>query len=98
MTNFCNECSHQDHESNLIYQQGGGWLCKECNTKKHEAVNHPSHYQSEKFEVIEIIEAFRLGFNLGNAVKYILRAGKKDNFTQDLEKAMWYLNREINKK
>lgn len=62
-----------------------------------EAVDHPSHYQSDKFEVIDIIEAFNLGFNLGNAVKYILRAGKKDNFTQDLEKAMWYLNREINK-
>lgn len=60
-----------------------------------ENVNHPSHYQSSTIEVIEVIEAFGLGFNLGNAIKYILRAGKKNLLVEDLEKAVWYLKREI---
>lgn len=63
-----------------------------------ERVNHPAHYQSGNgMEVIDVIDAFGLGFNLGNAVKYILRAGKKDkdNDITDLEKAKWYLQREI---
>ena len=61
-----------------------------------EAVDHPSHYQSKSgLEAIDVIEAFNLDFHLGNAVKYILRAGKKDNELQDLEKAMWYLARHI---
>lgn len=63
-----------------------------------DVVNHPSHYQSKTgLESIDVIEAFDLGFHLGNAVKYILRAGKKDDRTQDLSKAIWYLNRELNK-
>src|SRR5262249_2287986 len=43
-----------------------------------ELVNHPSHYKGNKFEAIDIIEDFNLNFNLGNAIKYILRAGKKN--------------------
>jgi len=62
--------------------------------KSSEAVNHPSHYQGNKFECIDIIEDFNLGFCLGNAVKYILRAGKKQDRIQDLRKAIWYLQRE----
>jgi hypothetical protein len=60
-------------------------------------VNHPSHYNSGKIEVIEAIEDWKLGFHLGNAVKYIARAGKKDlsKEVQDLEKAIWYLRRKI---
>ena len=58
-------------------------------------VNHPSHYQGKQFEVIDVIEDFDLNFKLGNAVKYILRAGKKDNSQEDLKKAHWYLEREI---
>ncbi len=58
-------------------------------------VNNPSHYQSNNMEAIDVIEAFQLGFNLGNCIKYILRAGKKDDRLTDLKKAMWYLNREI---
>lgn len=46
-------------------------------------------------EVINIIEAYKLGFALGNTIKYILRADKKGNRLQDLRKALWYLNREI---
>ena len=61
-----------------------------------EMVNHPSHYQSKSgIEVIDVIEAFDLGFNLGNVCKYILRCGKKDSDIQELKKAKWYLEREI---
>lgn len=62
---------------------------------KKEMVNHPEHYQGKKFEVIDIIEDYNLGFNLGNALKYILRCEKKANKKQDLEKAIWYIQREI---
>jgi len=59
-------------------------------------VNHPKHYQSENgLEAIDVIEAFNLGFCLGNVVKYVLRCGHKDNEIQELEKAKWYLDREI---
>ena len=61
-----------------------------------ETVDHPAHYQSKTgLEAIDIIEAFELNFNLGNAVKYILRCGKKGNAIEDLKKAMWYLQREV---
>jgi hypothetical protein len=58
-------------------------------------VNHPSHYNKGKFEVIDVIEDWNLGFNLGNAVKYIARAEHKGTQLIDLEKAKWYLTREI---
>lgn len=62
-----------------------------------DAVNHPDHYGGgdNPYEVIKVIEAWGLGFNLENTVKYIGRAGKKDNLVQDLEKARFYLDREI---
>jgi len=62
-----------------------------------EAVDHPSHYNSGSIEVIDAIEDWNLGFSLGNAVKYISRAGKKspETYLQDLEKAVWYINREL---
>ena len=63
--------------------------------KKSSNVNHPSHYNKGKFEVIDVIEDWNFGFNLGNAIKYIARCEYKDNKKQDLEKAMWYLKREI---
>lgn len=62
------------------------------------AVNHPSHYGGEDnlYEAIKVIEAHNLGFHLGNAIKYILRAGKKTSDpTEDLNKAIFYLNRHI---
>ena len=60
-------------------------------------VNHPSHYNDGKIEVIDYIEDKNLGFHLGNAVKYISRAGKKDpeKTVEDLKKAVWYINRLI---
>ena len=66
---------------------------------KKEMVNHPNHYgrKDNLYEAIKVIEAWDLGFNLGNTVKYISRAGKKINTLEDLEKASWYINREINK-
>lgn len=60
-----------------------------------EKINHPSHYQGEGLEVIDVIEAFNLNFNLGNTIKYVLRAGRKDSKVEDLEKARWYISREI---
>lgn len=60
-----------------------------------ERINHPEHYQGKKFEVIDIIDDYNLSFSLGNVIKYVLRAGKKEDAVEDLEKARWYLNREI---
>ena len=60
------------------------------------AVDHPDHYRRDTgHEAIDVIEAWGLGFNLGNAVKYIARAGLKGDAVEDLEKARWYLDREI---
>lgn len=60
-------------------------------------VNHPSHYNYGKIEVIDFIEDQELGFCLGNCVKYICRYGRKNNPKEDLEKAKWYLERELKK-
>lgn len=62
-----------------------------------ESVDHPPHYNQGKIEVIEFIEDKHLSFHLGNAVKYISRAGIKDptKFVEDLEKAIWYIRRQI---
>lgn len=61
------------------------------------AVHHPLHYggASNPYEAIKVIEAWGLGFNLGNTIKYISRAENKGTPLQDLKKAAWYLNREI---
>lgn len=61
-----------------------------------DPVNHPAHYKVGGIETIDFIEAKKLGYNLGNVVKYLTRADHKGNRKQDLEKALWYLNREIN--
>ena len=62
-------------------------------------VEHPDHYQTESgIEAIEVIEAFFPdSFHLGNVFKYIARAGKKSNRLEDLQKAAWYLQREIDR-
>ena len=60
------------------------------------SVNHPPHYHSQSgVEVIAAIEAWDLNFNLGNVVKYVARAGHKLDRLEDLEKALWYLTREV---
>lgn len=68
-----------------------------------DMINHPAHYASGKIEVIDFIEDKGLNFNLGNVVKYVARAGKKKSSgksmdakaLEDLKKAAWYLQREI---
>ena len=61
-----------------------------------DPVNHPAHYKAGGIETIDFIEAKKLNYNLGNVVKYITRSDLKGNRKQDLEKALWYLNRELN--
>ena len=71
--------------------------------KEYDNVNRPAHYADSKIEVIDYIEDKKLGFCLGNAVKYISRAGKKkdngrsviEKEIEDLQKAIWYINRRI---
>ena len=70
---------------------------------KKEMVNHPDHYHPGTYEAINVIEAWDLNFNLGSAIKYISRCGlkpdaelsKKEKTLEDLRKAAWYVNREI---
>lgn len=69
-------------------------------------INHPGHYTSGKIEVIDFIEDKELGFHLGNVVKYVARCGRKASAAmtdkqkalEDLKKARWYLDREIQKR
>lgn len=83
-------------ESKVIKQ-----TVKEIN--QYNVVNHPSHYADSEIEVIDYIEDKKLGFCLGNAIKYISRAGKKqengrtfrEKEIEDLQKAIWYINRRI---
>ena len=64
-----------------------------------EAVNHPDHYMRNNIEAIDIIEAMNMGYDfcIGNVIKYVYRAGKKDKSKEleDLRKANWYLSRAI---
>ena len=77
---------------------GGTGTCQ-CPTPKVEQVNHPQHYGGKNniYEAIKVIDAWELGFSLGNTVKYISRAGKKgkDKELEDLRKALWYLQHHI---
>lgn len=63
-------------------------------------VDHPPHYGGgdNVYETIKVIEAWGLGFTLGNAIKYISRAEHKGAAVEDLKKARWYLDREIEKR
>ena len=73
--------------------------CNKLKNKESSNVNHPSHYMKDSgFEVIDVIDAWKLDFELGNAVKYIGRAGKKNSgrTIEYLEKAVWYITRKIN--
>ncbi len=60
-----------------------------------DPINHPPHYTHGDIEPIDAIEAWGLGFCLGNVVKYVARAGHKGDRLEDLKKARWYLEREI---
>ena len=62
-----------------------------------DMVNRPPHYTFGTIEVINVIEDWKLGFMLGNAIKYIARAPHKGSYVENLKKARWYLDREITK-
>ena len=66
---------------------------------RNDKINHPPHYTQGGIEAISVIEAWRLGFHLGNVVKYLARAGRKPDAEMmiDLKKARWYLDRYIEK-
>lgn len=74
-------------------------MAKTLSNDVDQNVQYPIYYggADDPYEAIKVIEAWNLGFHLGNTVKYISRAGKKDgnSATQDLKKALFYLNREI---
>lgn len=86
-------CDHGIRENDYCakcygYVGGGG----------NDVVNHPPHYQSKTgLETIDVIEGFELGFRLANVIKYVLRCERK-NGIEDLKKARWYLDREIQKR
>lgn len=88
-----------DRVAALIRDVNDRKLARSSAVREHDPVNHPSHYTQYKgVEVIQLTE--QMNFNRGNAVKYIARAGFKDpdKEIEDLEKALWYLAREIERK
>ncbi len=68
---------------------------KKCGKCPNSKVDHPSHYNTGRVEVIDAIESWDLAFNDGNAVKYIARHKYKGEPIQDIEKAIWYLERHL---
>ena len=87
-----------EKEMELAYQAGKGRIRNpqiEMFEPKPDPVNHPTHYKVGGIETIDFIEAKKLNYNLGNVVKYLTRAEHKGNRKQDLEKAKWYLEREL---
>lgn len=64
-------------------------------SQENSKVSHPSHYNQGKYEVIDVINDWKLNFALGNVIKYVARAPYKENQREDLEKAAWYLNYEL---
>jgi len=99
----CQNCGYVVHSPHGVKKK-----CHRCDAldwKKTEAVphahtseiEHPIHYggADNPYEAIKVIEAWQLGFNLGNCLKYISRVGKKGDALTDLRKARWYLDRHI---
>lgn len=70
---------------------------KEISKDEVDMVNHPQHYSAHGIEPIDYIESHNLNFNLGNVIKYVSRAPFKGTEVEDLQKAKWYLEREIKK-
>jgi hypothetical protein len=75
-------------------------ICCNCDTQPHviDMVNRPPHYVTGSMEAIDVMEAFELNLHLGNALKYILRAGKKGDAKEDIAKAVWWLKRELKRR
>ena len=85
----------RNHDPKVVKAEKGYIKRVEALYKKPDLVNHPEHYKVGGIETIDFIESKELGYNLGNVVKYITRSDHKGNKLQDLQKAQWYLNREI---
>jgi hypothetical protein len=77
------------------YCKGAMAIQKLMEEKKKENVNHPKHYIVKGIEPIEYIESHDFNFNLGNVIKYVSRADYKGSEIEDLKKAKWYLEKEI---
>lgn len=91
MTNRCTAVSANDRLCTLPLDHDGHHVWQ-----MFETINHPQHYGGDTtYEAIKVIEAWGLGFHLGNAIKYICRAGSKGTELEDLKKARWYLDRYI---
>lgn len=87
-------------DTNVLSEDAKDALASQLITMEEPAsdpVNHPAHYKTGGIETIDFIEAKEFNYNMGNAVKYISRAEHKGNKKQDLEKAVWYLNRELSR-
>lgn len=90
------EASQKNNEE--LFEASKGRTQKRTAKPKADMVNHPPHYTSHPsgVECIQITE--HMGFNLGNALKYLWRADLKHDAIEDLEKAVWYINRELTKR
>jgi hypothetical protein len=93
----CNHCG--DEITRIGVKKDGLYYCNHhcLDNDVNDAVSHPKHYTSHPsgIECIQVTE--HMNFNLGNAVKYLWRSGKKEKQIEDLKKAAWYINREIEK-
>jgi len=86
-----------EQTSRLVYNMTQGRARMQAAEPQADNVNHPAHYKVGGIETIDFIEAKQLNYNIGNVVKYVTRADHKGNRKEDLLKARWYLNREIEK-
>jgi hypothetical protein len=78
---------------------GGGFFVRLCGAARmSDAVNHPKHYTSHPSGVECITITEHMGFNVGNAIKYLWRADEKGAALEDLKKAAWYVQREIQRR
>src|SRR5215211_4284522 len=92
------KCGHLETVHYNSPQRNHCGSCLDCKGfVEREAIDHPAHYGGDSlYEHIKVVEAWGLGYALGNATKYIARAGKKtENPVEDLKKARWYLDWEI---
>ena len=80
---------------NFEITPGQGRLLLEKVAPPPDPVNHPSHYKSGGLEAIDVIEAFKFNYHVGQVFKYIARHELKGRMLEDLKKARWYLDREI---
>ena len=93
--NIHGSCQELTPNENII--RANKYLNKNNEPILTDNVNNPSHYNKGTIEVIEVIEDWKLNFNLGNAIKYIGRCEHKNNKKEDIKKAIWYLERELQK-